>query len=138
MTDLSNTQEQQILSNIASGGVYVSLHSADEGDEPVPAKGTGSTELTAADYQRQFVAEADLTITVVDAGASTISNALEINFGTTANDWGQVTHAALWNTDVGGVGEAPYTATVALGNGGAAPAGVTVRINAGEMTFALD
>ena len=138
MTDLSNTQEQSILNDIAAGGVYVSLHTADEGDEPVPNRGTGSTEVTAADYSRQFVAEADLTVDAPDAGPSTLSNNLEINWGTTQNDWGTVTHGALWNTAIGGTGEAPYTATVALGNGGSAPAGITVKINAGEMTFSLD
>ena len=138
MTDLSNSQETTVLNNIAAGGVYVSLHTADEGDEPVPAKGTGSTEVTAADYGRQFVAEADLTVSTVDAGGSTLTNNLAISWGTTTSDWGNVTHAALWNTDVGGAGEKPYTATVALGNGGSVPSGIEVRINAGELTFTVD
>lgn len=133
MTDLSNTQEQQILNNIAAGGVYVSLHTGDEGDEP-----DGTLEVAAADYAREFVAEADLTVDAPDEGPSTISNDLEINFGTTQNDWGTVSHGALWADDVGGVDEAPYTATIAVDNGGATPSGITVRINAGALTFSLD
>lgn len=140
MTDLSNTEETNVLNNIAAGGVYVSLHTADEGDEPVPARGTGSTEIpsTNADYSRQHLTEANCTVTTVDVGGSTLSNAVAISWGTTTSDWGTVTHAALWNTPIGGVGEKPYTGTVALGNGGSVPSGIEVRINAGELTFTVD
>lgn len=138
MTDLSNSQETTVLNNIKTGGVYVSLHTADEGDEPVPAKGVGSTEVTAADYARQHLTEANCTVTTVDVGGSTLTNAVAISWGTTTSDWGTVTHAALWNTAVGGVGEKPYTSTVALGNAGAVPSGIEVRINAGELTFTVD
>lgn len=133
MTDLSNTQEQQILTDIATGGVYVALHTADEGDEP-----DGTNEVAAADYEREFVAEADLTVDAPDEGASTLSNDLEINFGTTQNDWGTITHGSLWADVAGGASEAPYTSTISLGNSGAAPSGITVRIDAGQLTFSLD
>lgn len=108
MTDLSNTQEEQILNNIAAGGVYVSLHSGDEGD------GTQRhPRSTAADYSHEFVAEADLTVSAPGERPSTLSNDLLVEFGTTTSDWGTVSHAALWADDVSGANEAPYTATVA-------------------------
>lgn len=98
----------------------------------------GTLEVTAADYSHEFVAEADLTVSAPGERPSTLSNDLPVEFGTTTSDWGTVSHAALWADDVSGANEAPYTATVALGNSGAAPSGITVRINAGELNFSLD
>jgi len=131
MTDLSSTRESTVLDNIASGGVYVSLHTADEGNEP-----DGSNEVSAADYSRQQLAEADITIS--GSAPTTLTNDVEINWGTTQNDWGNVTYGALWNDIQGATGEEPYTATVQLGNGGSAPAGIEVKINAGDLTFDMD
>lgn len=131
MSDLSNTREQTVLNNIAAGGVYVSLHSADEGDEP-----DGSNEVGAADYGREPVAEADLTVS--GTSPTTLTNDAPVNWGTTQNNWGTISHAALWSTEQGGTGEEPYTATIALENGGDAPSGIEVKINAGDLTFTID
>lgn len=131
MSDLSSTRESTVLNNIASGGVYVSLHTADEGNEP-----DGTNEVSAADYSREFVAASDITIS--GSAPTTLTNDLDISWGETQNDWGSVTHGALWNDTIGATGEEPYTATVTLGNGGSAPAGIEVKILANDLTFNID
>lgn len=131
MTNLSTSREQSILNDIASGGVYVSLHSADEGNEP-----DGSDELTASDYSRQHVPESELSIN--GSNPATLTNDNEIQFGVTNTDWGTISHGALWSHDAGVSGEEPYTSTIELANGGAAPSGVEVKINAGDLTLSLD
>lgn len=131
MTDLSSSRESEVLNSIAAGGVYVSLHTEDEGNEP-----DGVNEVGAADYEREFVAEADLSVS--GSGPTTLTNDVEINWGITENDWGNVTHGALWNDTQGATGEEPYTSTVALGNGGDAPEGIEVRIDAGQLTFDIN
>jgi catalase (peroxidase I) len=131
MSDLSSTRESTVLNNIANGGVYVSLHTADEGNEP-----DGSNEVSAADYSRVQLAEADISIS--GSAPTTLTNDVDINWGTTQNDWGNVTYGALWNDTQGATGEEPYTATVVLGNGGSAPSGIEVKILAGDLTFEMD
>lgn len=131
MTDLSTSREQTILNNISANGVYVSLHSADEGNEP-----DGSNEITAADYSRQHVPESELSI--AGSNPTVLSNDNEINFGVTEEDWGTISHGAMWSHDEGQTGEEPYTATIQLDNGGSAPTGVEVKINAGDLTLSLD
>lgn len=131
MTDLSAAREQAVLDNIASGGVYVSLHTSDEGNNP-----DGTNEVSAGDYSRQHLAEADISTS--GNGPTTLTNDVEINWGTTSNDWGNVTHGALWSAEAGGTGEEPYTATVSLGNGGDVPSGIEVKINSGGLTFDID
>lgn len=131
MTDLSSSREQEVLDNIAAGGVYVSLHSGDEGNEP-----DGSLEVDAADYAREHLEEANISIS--GSGPTTLTNDVEVNWGVTENDWGDVTHGALWNDTQGATGEEPYTSTVELGNGGSAPEGIEVRIDAGELTFDIN
>lgn len=131
MTDLSSSREQEVLDNIAAGGVYVSLHSGDEGNEP-----DGSLEVGADDYAREHLEEADISIS--GSGPTTLTNDVEINWGVTENDWGDVTYGALWNTEQGGTGEEPYTSTVELGNGGSAPEGIEVRIDVNGLTFDID
>lgn len=119
------------MNNIAAGGVYVSLHTADEGNEP-----DGSNEVGAADYSRVQLAEADIGIS--GSAPTTMANNVSIDWGTTSNDWGTITHAALWTGAQGTTGVAPETATIALTNSGSAPAGVSVSIPAGELTFEMD
>lgn len=130
MTDLSSTQEQTVLDNIISGGVYVSLHTADEGNEP-----DGANEVSASDYARASVAATDLSTS--GSGPTTMTNDVDINFGTTENDWGTITHAALWDDTAANSGS-PYTATISVGNSGDAPSGVEVSIPAGDLTFDID
>lgn len=130
MTDLSATQESTVLDNITSGGVYVSLHTADEGNEP-----DGTDEVSADDYSREELAEADITQS--GSGPTQIENDVAVDWGETSNDWGDVTHAALWSDTDGNDGD-PYTATVELSNGGETPSGVQVIIEEGNLTFSVD
>jgi len=130
MTDLSASQESTVLSNITSGGVYVSLHTGDEGNAP-----DESSEVTQADYSRVHLAEADISTS--GSGPTQMTNDVAVDWGTTQNDWGNVTHAALWS-DTSANSGTPYTATVSLSNGGSTPSGIQVIIEAGNLTFSVD
>jgi hypothetical protein len=130
MTDISSTREDKILDNIKSGGVYVSLHTADEGNEP-----DESNEVSAADYSREHLAEADINVS--GSAPTTLENTAEINWGTTSNDWGTVTHSALWSDTSANNGN-PYTATAQVGNSGSVPTGVEVRIDSNDLVFEVD
>jgi hypothetical protein len=130
MTDISSTREDTILDNIKSGGVYVSLHTADEGNEP-----DGGDEVPTADYSREHLPEADINVS--GSAPTTLENTAEINWGTTSNSWGTVTHAALWSDTSGNNGD-PYTATVQVGNSGSIPAGAEVRIDSNDLVFEVD
>ena len=109
--------------------LFVALHSGDEGNEP-----DGTLEVTAADYDRQPLDLADVSIT--GSGPTTLTNDNDIVFtASTESNWGDVTWGSLWTAVTGGN---PRTSTVELTNGGAAPEGIEVRIDAGQLTFALD
>lgn len=131
MTDLSSSREQAVLDSIADGGVYVSLHSGDEGNEP-----DGSLEVDADDYAREHLTEANISIS--GSGPTTLTNDVEVNWGVTENDWGDVTHGALWSDAEGATDVEPYTSTTELGNAGSAPEGIEVRIDANGLTFDID
>lgn len=82
---------------VAPGTLYVSLHTADEGNNP-----DGTNEVSASDYSRVSVGSADLTILSGD-GPTTLENSADISFGDPSNNWGDITHVGLWdgsaNTD---------------------------------------
>jgi len=99
LTDLTGYTEQQIAEWLADGvdfpaapgELYVSLHTADEGNNP-----DGSNEVSATDYTRATAGTDDLTILSGD-GPTTLENSSEINFGDPQNDWGTITHVGLWD-----------------------------------------
>ena len=131
MTDLSETEEANVLNNIAAGGVYVGLHTADEGQEP-----DGSNEVSASDYSRAVIAESDLTVS--GASPTTLTNDLAVSFTDSANEnWGDVSHAVLWDDTIANSGE-PYTAAIAVSGGGTVETGVGVDIPSGELTVDMD
>lgn len=130
MSDLSNTQEEAILDDISSGGFYIGLHTADEGDEP-----DGTDEVDADDYERVELAEADISQS--GSAPTQITNDEPIDWGTTENDWGTITHAALWDDTSGNDGD-PITSTVEVGNSGDAPSGVQVLIETDDLTLSID
>lgn len=129
MTGLSSTWENEVLQQIADDGVYVALHSADEGNEP-----DGSFEIDAEDYKRIHLMESEIDI---DGDAPTVlSNNVEIEWGEAEEDWGEVTHGVLWSEDLDDVGE-PYTSSSELANGGTVSEGVAVSIDVSELEFRL-
>lgn len=127
----SGTQEQNALDSIKTGGVYVGLHSADEGNEP-----DGSNEVGAADYSRAFVAEADLSVS--GTGPATIENTVEVEWTSqTNNNWGTITHFSFW-TDTQANSGRPYTETVQLTSSFDAPSGVRVFADPNALVVDID
>ena len=130
MTGLSSTWEDKVLQQIATDGVYVGLHSADEGNEP-----DGSFEIEATDYQRIHLMESEINIS--GEAPTILSNDVEIEWGEAEEDWGEVTHGVLWSADLDGVGE-PYTSSSELTNGGTVAEGVAVSIGVSELEFKVN
>lgn len=138
MTDFSGYTENEIVEwlfkNIdmpaSSSNIYVSLHTADEGENP-----DGSSEVSAADYNRASTAPADWTVGGSD-GPTTVDNANSITFGDPANNWGTITHFALWDASSGGN---PLTTTIALNSSKSVDASTDeLRFASGNLSFDLN
>lgn len=126
MSDFSSYREEATLEDIRAGGLSVSLHTADEGNDP-----DGTNEVTGDGYARVDTTEADWSIS--GESPTVIENNVTLDFGTAGSDWGNVTHFALLSgTDF-------ETSTVELDN---APHEVTegedVSVPAGELSLELD
>ena len=115
MTDLSGFTEQEVWNaifndtepSLNTGDIYVSLHTADEGNNP-----DATAEVDAASYNRVAGPAADWEVT--GDGPTVATNNAEINFGDPQENWGNVTHFAIWTEDEGVAGEEPLSSTVAL------------------------
>ena len=130
MSDLSGTEEDRILNEwVDDNTLYVSLHSADEGNDP-----DGTDEVDASDYDREPLNIGDVSIT--GGGPTTLENDSDITFTESADEnWGDVQYGALWDSLSDGN---PRSSTVALDNGGTVDEGMEVTIEAGNLTFELD
>lgn len=138
MTDFSGYSEDQILNHIFKNtsifssptNVYISLHTADEGEIP-----DGSNEVGAADYARASTAPADWTVDASD-GPSTVDNANTISFGDPQNNWGTVTHIAIWDAQSAGN---PLTVTASLNSSKEVTQDTDeLQFAAGNLTFDLN
>jgi len=138
MTDFSGYSEQEIIEHIfkntsiftSPSNIYVSLHTADEGENP-----DGTNEVAAADYSRASTAPADWTVGGTD-GPTTVDNANAISFGDPTNNWGTITHVALWDASTGGN---PFTVTIALNSSKTVDADTDeLRFDAGDLSFDLN
>jgi hypothetical protein len=127
--DFSTSHEATILNNIQSGGVYVSLH-VNNVDKQEP---DGTDEVSAADYSRASTAESDWSNS--GSNPTTMSNDVEVTWTASANnDWGTVTHFALWD-DTAANGGTPYTSTIPLDQDQTIQTGMEVTANSGALTF---
>jgi len=88
----------------APGTVYIGLHTSNPGDAP-----DGSTEVSAADYDRVAVSTPGGWTTITDGSAQGFENANEESFGIAQNNWGTVTHAVLWDDTLANTGNGLYT-----------------------------
>jgi len=138
MTDFSGYTENEILEwlfkNIdmpaSPSNIYVSLHTADEGENP-----DESNEVSAADYSRASTAAADWTVGGSD-GPTTVDNANPVSFGDPQNNWGTITHFALWDASTGGN---PLTVTVSLNTSKPVDASTDeLRFASGNLSFDLN
>lgn len=135
MTDFSNYTETEVRDWAFQGTqmdtppttLYVSLHTGAPGEDG--SANEVSTSNTG--YARQSVA--------VPGGWDTpnpneAANANVIEFGPATSDWGDVSHAAIWDAQTGGdclfVGDVSTTKTVETDD--------FARYGAGEITVTLD
>ena len=139
MTDASGYTEDQLLNwmfkntdmDASPVNVYVSLHTADEGENP-----DGSNEVSAADYDRASTAASDWTVDSND-GPSGVSNASDISFGDPQNNWGTITHFALW--DGSADTDNPLIKTVQLSSSKTVDADTDeLLFSAGDLTASMD
>ena len=103
MSDLTNYGEGQFADwsfqgetmDAAPANLYVSLHTADPGDDG------SANEVDAGDYSR---AETTAGEDWDQSGSqpTVTENAVEIAFGVAESTWGEVTHFAIWDSDEGG------------------------------------
>ena len=115
MSGISGFTEQEVWNaifkdtapSLDTGEIYVSLHTADEGNNP-----DGTEEVDAASYDRVAVPAADWEVT--GDGPTVAENTAEINFGDPQEEWGNVTHFAIWTEDEGVEGEEPLSSTQEL------------------------
>jgi len=113
MTDMSSYFED-IVQNwwsqnddmpTAPSNVYVSLHTSDEGNTP-----DGTDEVGEDSYSRVETAPADWSVS--GDGPTTVENEETINFGDPEENWGNVSHFAIW--DGSSDTDNPLTATIPL------------------------
>lgn len=140
MSDLSAFSESEVwnaifkstAASLDTGDVYVSLHTADEGNAP-----DGSNEVSESSYSRVAVPTTNWDVT--GNGPITAENNSEINFGDPTGNWGTVSHFALWTEDQGVSGEEALTATVALDSSEAIDSNTDeVRFDPTDLTAQLD
>jgi hypothetical protein len=95
MTDLTDYREQQIINrdfgavdaDPAPQTVYMALHTAN------PTNSGTEGEVTAGDYSRQSVQNpSEWSIS-----GNTAENTEDIEFGIATSNWGEITHATLWD-----------------------------------------
>jgi len=115
---------------VSPSNIYVSLHTADEGENP-----DGSNEVGAADYSRASTSAGDWSVGGSD-GPTTVDNANEISFGDPQNNWGSITHFALWDASTGGN---PLIATIPLNSSKSVDASTDeLKFSAGAFTIDLE
>jgi len=106
--------------------LYVGLHTSDPTDSP-----GGTTEVSAADYSRVGVPCPGGWATPT---TNSFENANVVNFGTTTNSWGSVSHVALYDASTGG----NALATFALNSTNSISSGEDVTFPAGQLSFNID
>jgi len=123
MPGFSNYLEQVVLNHFFRGAsytppstIYVSLHTGDPGD-------TGANELTAPSYAR-----AAITFSAPSGGS--ISNAATVSW-TAGENWGTITHFALWDSATGGnpLADGAFTTSLTIMASG------RLTIGAGQLTL---
>lgn len=137
MGGFGNAWEKMIMSHrfniqrYATSDLYVGLSSADPTDD-----GSGVSEPgTAKGYARRKTTDASATSwQVADATGVTIDNSVAIEFAAATNDWGTMTHFALFS---GGTAGASVLAYGALSSSKTVENGDTARFAIGALDICL-
>lgn len=109
------------------GSLYLSLHTGDPGD-------SGANEVAASDYARLALPRttADWTLSDDGLGMTWVENASDITFPSPTQDWGTVSHIAIWDAATGGTclwtGALAAPVTLDAGSPG-------LQIPAGQLRF---
>lgn len=127
MAGFSRYAQRELLDHVLKVGaytpatnLYVALYNA------------GPTECTGTDYAREICNAWDAA---TDADPSVCDNTNDVDFGTGAADWGDLTHFAILDASTGGnliTDIIALTATKTVG------AGDSVKFAAGALTVSLD
>lgn len=133
-TDYSETAIRDWMSQgttmpAAPSDLYVALHTSDPGETP-----DGSTEVSAADYDRVGVTAGSGWSTITSGGGSGFENASETSFGEATNNWGTISHISLWDAQTGGNCLASY----AVGTSKPIDTGDEATFPAGDISFTID
>lgn len=133
---LSNQLEQDILdhffglsSKTAASTLYVSLHTADPGEDGA------NSEVSGNSYARVTAANSTATWTRTN---SQIANNTPISFSAPSpSSWGTVTHFGIWKHSTSQAA-ANYIGGAALDNPRTTTAGVGLSFAAGALTIVID
>lgn len=133
MSALSNYLEAALIEHIFGNSdfsrpstIYIALHTGDPGEVG------DANEVSAGGYARQGIA------TGASSGWTRSDNAAENTatkeFPTASQSWGTITHASLWDAEVGG--NCLFKGALAISK--TVGAGDVFRFNAGEFKVSLD
>jgi len=107
MAGMIDSFEAAVLDHITDGGGgttnptnwYVALYTAAPNED-----GTGGTECSASEYQRQTMANTDWN-SAASGQPSTVSNANTVTFPAATSSWGTITHFGLCSAATKGVAD---------------------------------
>lgn len=137
MAGMIDSFEAAILDHITSGGGgttdptnwYVALYTAAPNED-----GTGGTEVSASEYQRQTMTPGDWAA-AVSGQPSTCSNSSTVTFPAATSSWGTVTHFGLCSAGVKAAADVQIWG--ALDTSKAVNNGDTVSFAASALTLQL-
>ena len=115
----------------APGTIYVGLHTSDPGNDP-----DGSTEVSAADYNRESTSAGSDWTTVATNGPTTFENANEILFSAAQNSWGTINYVVLWDDTLANGGNA--LAVYAVSSAKSIDTNDQARFAANELSFDIN
>lgn len=116
-----------------AGVIYLSLHTADPGDN-----GQTSNEATGTGYARKVTAASDW-VAATDADPAVTVNANAITFAQAGATWSSgvnMTHMGFW-THLSTATEAVFIGRIALGTAKPVTSGDTPEFAAGSLTLSL-
>jgi hypothetical protein len=128
---LNETAANSAIDDIIAGGADVRLMTAEVNYTDTNTD-LDSKEVSASDYTKINVAEADWNVTVDAANyETTLGNANEVSFGEINNDWGVVVDAVIQDpsTDEFIISDEPNDPDLTSGE--------TVRFPAGDLSYTL-
>lgn len=137
MAGMIDSFEAAVLDHVTDGGGgttnptnwYVALYTAAPNED-----GTGGTECSATEYQRQSMANTDWAA-AASGQPSTVSNANTVTFPSATSSWGTITHFGLCSAGTKGVSDVQIWGALDVSK--AVTSGDTVSFAASSLTIQL-